>query len=151
MQILLWNLGSRKIQPDSPKAYTGKPMQESVVEEFTEEGGHKSGSTPREYRCPDTIALLSRRIQLSSNPPDAGAPLETRPPSLPNQAENTNPGADSSGPLAANEPGSMDTALLGNGLASTDFTDSSLWNKHKRDPRAVNPRRRRVVLGEKFA
>lgn len=101
----------------------------------------------------DTTVLIPSlsfpEYQLSSNPTDTAAPLDTPPPSLFDQAENTNPGVGISDPLAANAPGSTDTAL-GNVVASTDFADSSFWNKHKRDPRAVNTRRSRAVLRERF-
>lgn len=154
VQIMLWKSGSQKIQPDYPKEYSGEAIQNPWWMSAKKRGDVSQVSLQVE----DTAALplspsFPDEYQLSSNLPDAGAPLlDTRPqPSLWNQAENTNPGADSSGPLAANEQGSMDTALHGNGVATTDFTtDSGFWNKHKRDPRAVNPRRRRVVLGEEF-
>lgn len=145
VQILLFSLGAIKIQPTSPKSYKGKPMKNPWWMSAKKRRGEKSQVSLQEHTTALTLSISFAEYQLSSNPPDAAAPLDTLPPSLPDQAEDTNPGADISRPLAANAAGSK---ALGNVVASTDFTDSSFWNKHKRDPRAVIPRKRRAVLVE---
>lgn len=133
-------------------SYTGEQMTNPWWMSAHPSGDKSSQVSPLEEETATALAPSSSfpEYQLSSllpPGPDSSASLQTKdsidtaspPSSSDNKGNSKNPGAagtpDFLLPAAANVPGSYEKDVaLGNVIASTDLTDSSLnWQKNKRD------------------